>query len=107
VMDTNDEIVLGDIADLWAIFAEFDDDDLIGSVLEQTEHYKRFSNRQHQHYDPNWNDPNPVCARACVCACVCVLWRDTGPHCARSTREWLPPVTLPHRSAITAAVGYG
>jgi hypothetical protein len=70
VMDTNDEIVLGDIADLWAVFAEFDDDDLIGSVLEQTEHYKRFSNRKHQHYDPNWNDPHPV---RCLCARVCTL----------------------------------
>ena len=60
VMDTNDEIVLGDIADLWSVFAEFDDDDLIGSVLEQTQHYKRFSDKKHQHYDPNWNTPNPV-----------------------------------------------
>ncbi len=60
VMDTNDEIVLGDIADLWSVFAEFEEDELIGSVLEQTQHYNRFSNKKHQHYDPNWNDPHPV-----------------------------------------------
>ena len=60
VMDTNDEIVLGDIADLWSVFAEFEEGQLIGSVLEQTQHYNRFSNKGHQHYDPNWNDPHPV-----------------------------------------------
>ena len=60
VMDTNDEIVLGDIADLWSVFAEFEDDQLIGSMLEMTQHYHRFTDPKHQHYDPNWNDPNPV-----------------------------------------------
>jgi hypothetical protein len=29
-------------------------------VLEQTQHYNRFTNPKHQHYDPNWNDPNPM-----------------------------------------------
>ena len=60
VMDTNDEVVLGDIADLWSVFAEFEEGQLIGSVLEQTKHYNRFTDPKHQHYDPNWNDPNPM-----------------------------------------------
>ena len=60
VMDTNDEIILGDIADLWSVFAEFEEEQFVGSVLEQTQHYNRFANKKHQHYDPNWNDPNAV-----------------------------------------------
>ena len=44
----------------WSVFAEFEPEQFVGSVLEQTQHYNRFANKAHQHYDPNWNDPNPV-----------------------------------------------
>ena len=77
VMDTNDEVVLGDIADLWSVFAEFEPAQVIGSMLEMTQHYHRFT-------DPKCvvrQQPAAaaaVAAAAAAAAAVAGMWRDSS-----------------------------